>query len=332
MLELPLRVHIVRKADGTGGVKYNDLYDELQRVNELFAPGDIRFFLVSAPHYINDDYYADMFGERMNEIGEEYDQEGVINVYFVPKLSDSGGTTLCGLSRGFVPVVTEQWDKVFVATSCATNGSTLAHELGHYLSLHHTHAAVNGPATVNGTGCQFNGDQICDTPADPMLLGLVNEGCEYVGSMIDPNGEPYSPLTNNVMSYAPADCRSTFTQTQLNRMSFSVVYERSYLHSADTFRMMRLPEYEELPVTLSPNPSDGSAHVTIPVTPDDVSDVVISVYNLRGEEILSSVHGTDVHQRQQKPLQVDLGQLDSGIYLVSVSNGTLSGSQKLIVQ
>jgi hypothetical protein len=193
------------------------------------------------------------------------------------------------------------------------------------MSLLHTHT---GSAPANGSGCNLNGDQICDTPADPMLIGLVNGECEYVGGVTDPNGDPYSPLTNNIMSYAPPSCRQELTQMQLNRVLFSAMYERNYLESADTFHMERLPDYTELPVRLSPNPSIGFTQVSVDQVSDPGQTLTVAVYNLRGEEVHRQVRDED---HRDEAVNIDLTPFQKGIYFVSVSDGNLTGTQKLIV-
>jgi hypothetical protein len=328
-VQLPLKVHIVRYSDGSGGLKHNELFDEIQALNRHYAAAGVQFFLCDQPQYIDDDYFADMGGTQRQEITAQYDQNGAINIYFVPRLLASDDKTLCGLSYYFQPHLPEQRDHVFVATYCGSNGSTLAHELGHYLSLLHTHSTTNGTSTVNGSNCGLTGDQICDTPADPMLIGLVNDDCEYVGSVEDPNGDAYDPLTDNIMSYAPASCRSHFTQMQLNRIGYSALVERSYLGCSDTFMLERMPEFTELPIHVSPNPSAGFTRILVDQMPDAGRYLSVAVYNLRGEQLFGTVYDRAF---RRNATSVDLGGLEKGIYLVSVTDGNLSASEKLIVQ
>ena len=116
--------------------------------------------------------------------------------------------------------------------SCALNGSTLTHELGHYFSLYHTHGSTNNGTTtelVNGSNCTTNGDELCDTPADPNLSGVVNLNCEYTDTITDFNGDVYMPDTSNIMSYSLKVCRNSLSSEQYNRINFSAIYDRGYL-------------------------------------------------------------------------------------------------------
>lgn len=93
--------------------------------------------------------------------------------------------------------------------------STVAHELGHYLGLCHTHApTVDAVAELDDEGnpcaesCDVEGDGICDTPLDPGPLGCrVDETCGLVCEGRE------SPDASNVMAYYPT-CREGFTAEQ----------------------------------------------------------------------------------------------------------------------
>jgi len=99
--------------------------------------------------------------------------------------------------------------------------TTLAHEIGHFLGLCHTHqrdraiaAAVvlTEAGSVTCSECARTGDGICDTPVDPGL----DDGCVAGASPDDAcavscaSGDRPSP--NNLMSYYP--CRESFTEKQ----------------------------------------------------------------------------------------------------------------------
>jgi hypothetical protein len=95
--------------------------------------------------------------------------------------------------------------------------TTLAHELGHYLGLCHTHqrdrdnaaaVVVTEAGTVTCSECARTGDGICDTPVDPGL----DDGCvaDETCAVTCASGDRPSP--NNLMSYYP--CRERFTEKQ----------------------------------------------------------------------------------------------------------------------
>ncbi len=93
--------------------------------------------------------------------------------------------------------------------------STVAHEIGHYLGLCHTHApSVDAVVEVDADGtpcaddCTVEGDGICDTPTDPGPAGCaVSAACEAVCS------DDETPDVSNVMGYYPT-CRAGFSAEQ----------------------------------------------------------------------------------------------------------------------
>ena len=126
------------------------------------------------------------------------------------------------------------------------NQISLSHELGHCLGLLHTHTSTSPDNFTGSSGastcaedplqtlsnCETCGDCLCDTPADPNLDVGTNpsylDGCNYVGNATY-NGNPYNPLTNNLMSYA-GDCRNQFIPAQSLRMR-NFIENVSYLNN-----------------------------------------------------------------------------------------------------
>ena len=146
-------------------------------------------------------------------------------MYFLNSI-DNG--TLCGYTR-FPP----SSDRVFVAYDCVRGqGTTLEHELGHYFTLFHTHGKTNQGTTdelVDGSNCEGAGDNVCDTPADPNLLGQVTN-CAYSGTQTDVNGDVYKPQVENIMAYSPDQCQNLFTAGQYGRIRNGFENSRAYLN------------------------------------------------------------------------------------------------------
>jgi acetyl-CoA carboxylase beta subunit len=115
----------------------------------------------------------------------------------------------------------------------ALNGSTLAHEVGHWFGLMHTHGNLDNGTDelVNGSNCTDAGDLICDTPADPRLTGLVSSNCVYNPPSVAPrdaNGQLFAPETNNLMSYSLSQCRNRFSDGQVLIMQETYISLESY--------------------------------------------------------------------------------------------------------
>ena len=215
-----IAVHVVRYNDGSGGISAGNITTAIQQLKTAFS-GVTVIFTVTSTDYIDNTIHTNIDSlykvYRLWNAG--YWLPNVLNVYFVPSAYFNGIAEFPGRN-------------LIVVNSVATNGSTLAHEVGHNLYLRHTHSdAVNPPSNctpvtplelVNGSNCTAAGDYICDTPAEPFNCGSGISGyvytntCGYFGTFRDANNELYTPNTRNFMGYAPANCRNLFSAEQIN--------------------------------------------------------------------------------------------------------------------
>jgi hypothetical protein len=144
------------------------------------------------------------------------------------------------------------------AIDAGSSTSTLTHEIGHNLGLHHTHnpgrslfADNNGDCdkcnqesvsrskkqgigcfltSISDLKCEVNGDFLCDTPADPELVqnaNVVDLNCNYVAAQTDNWNDTWQPDERNIMSYSRRACRNVLTPQQtfvmiLNLPSFTL--------------------------------------------------------------------------------------------------------------
>ncbi|MBK6997372.1 MAG: hypothetical protein IPH31_21600 [Lewinellaceae bacterium] len=160
----------------------------------------------------------------------------VVNIYFADELTD-GSSTPTG-SASF-PLSGNRI--IFIRNSNALT-TTLAHEVGHYFGLYHTFGKNNNctrqDELVTGSNCDYSGDDVCDTPASP-CLGLTGEvdvaTCTYIGTRLDPLGQPYNPMVNNIMDYGPGSCQSTFTDGQIARMQYFLTHVYADLNCIQNF-------------------------------------------------------------------------------------------------
>ncbi len=229
---IPVKFHIIQKTDGTGGFDASNLSGMINNLNHKFAQSGVKFFQCGPVNYISNTNFYFFSSDEENTIAW-YEEQNVVNVFICKEIQISSGSTVCGYT--YLPPGP---DRIFVANHCADNGATLAHEFGHYFSLYHTHGKTNLGTTdelVNGSNCTFAGDDLCDTPADPNLSGLVSNVCQYTGTLTDSLGQVYSPLVNNIMSYSTSDCRNSFTPQQYNRIAASAELDRNYLECNSDF-------------------------------------------------------------------------------------------------
>jgi PKD repeat protein len=215
---VPIKAHIIRNDSGAGGLSESQLNAAIANMNTFYANAFLEFFLCDGINYINSSEYYDFETNEQDAMTAVHNLDNAINIYFTNSVvSSDSGSGLCGYA--YFPGGPEV---ILMDNSCAINGSTLPHEMGHFFALSHTHGGVNGTLTtelVDGSNCDTDGDFICDTPADPQLgYGNVNSSCNYVGSATDANGDNFIPQPLNIMSYSRKECRTLFTPGQYARI------------------------------------------------------------------------------------------------------------------
>lgn len=225
-VRMGITAHVIRRSDGTGGLTENQLEAALDIVNNFYSNSNIEFFFFGDVNFIDDDQFFDYDSDQEDAVASSRDIPNTINIYFANSLT-AGGSALCGYA--YFP---GNADRIFMDNSCTMNGTTLSHEIGHYLTLYHTHGKTNNGTTdelVDGSNCESAGDDICDTAADPNLSGKVNGSCQYSSNERDGNGDLFQPNTENIMSYAPQSCRRLFTNGQYERAFEGAVNFRDYI-------------------------------------------------------------------------------------------------------
>lgn len=236
---VPIRPHIFRRTNGTGGMTLNSLNNVLAITNKSYydnGSGIQFYFCGTSPDYIDNDalFAAFPYGDESSVSGR--DATDAMNVYFV-NLFDEAGL----LGYAYFPSSTLQSTRSFIRTgglSDQYNGNyVLNHELGHNFSLYHTfqgNTQTSASELVTrgaGANCTTVSDLLCDTPADPFgrtgaTTSVVN-GCEvYTGTITDPNGQPYSPQMGNIMSYYDG-CNPLFTAGQYGRIQGGLAVRQS---------------------------------------------------------------------------------------------------------
>jgi PKD repeat protein len=228
LVQIPVKIHVLRRSDGTGGISDQRVTDLIGEMNAEYAPANMEFFISGGINYINNTTFFDLDQSEENSVAGPNDVSNTINIYFSNTLT-AGPGGLCGYTR-FPPSA----DRIFMANGCSNNVTTMAHEMGHYFTLYHTHGKTNTGTTdelVARVNCDQLGDDLCDTPADPNLSGVQNgTTCAYVGGAVDAQGVPFQPLLDNFMSYGLDQCQDSFTQEQYDRIRVGFEFGRNYLN------------------------------------------------------------------------------------------------------
>jgi hypothetical protein len=226
---IPLTIHICRMSDGKGGLSLGQLDSAMLQMNAFYSTSGIQFFQYGEVIFIdNTSFFSIPDNQAIRDMlrGQAV-VANTVNVYF------TNLDSLCG--QGSFP--TDPIQGVLMNNDCAgtaSNLSSFAHELGHYLDLYHTHETAFGMECPDGGNCSTTGDRVCDTPADPDLTNRVT-GCTYNGGVSPPAGcgnvVQYAPQVANMMSYAPKNCRNMFTSGQITRMLATMTGSRKNLHT-----------------------------------------------------------------------------------------------------
>lgn len=218
-VSLGITIHIVETVQGFANIDIEKLYEELDAVNRFFSPSGISFFYCGAPRFIQGrGIYT--YDQARTELNNRNNEEGSINIYYMDEIGDTQLSSFaCGISQ--FPWRGKLRDRfIIMQKSCSTNGATLAHELGHFFGLLHTHETFRGRELVNGSNCETAGDLLCDTPADPNLGATGLNGCTYEANFVDANGDRYNPDPANIMSYSADRCQLRFSPDQHDLMNF----------------------------------------------------------------------------------------------------------------
>ncbi len=218
-VSIGITVHIVETVVGAANIEIQQLYDDLDAVNNFYSAANISFFYCGSPRFIQgQDIYT--YNEAATELNLRNAVDNTINIYYLDNIGDIQlSQSACGISQ--FPWRGDLRDRfILMQKTCGASAALLAHELGHYFGLFHTHETFGGRELVNGSNCANAGDLLCDTPADPNMGVTGLSGCTYNANLRDGNGDLYRPDPSNIMSYAFRQCRSRFSQDQNDLMNF----------------------------------------------------------------------------------------------------------------
>jgi len=313
---IPIKAHVIRNSNGKGGIEEYELEEAINDLNNSFSGAFLEFFLCNEINYINNSTFYNFKSSDEKELVEANYTSSVINIYFTNRIVNASDEDICGYTYN-----KQNYDVIIIQNDCATNNSSLAHEVGHYFSLIHTHGADNTNLTkelVNGNNCSSTGDEICDTPADPKLsYKNVNNFCRYIGTEKDANGDLFEPDTENIMSYAFKGCRSHFSNQQLARMYAYYISEKNYLMCVDSSNISETNNSTDF--NIYPNPILGDVVYAKAINTTEIFTYEIS--NLIGQ-VFSQ--GTLTSQ----PIHVD--HLASGTYLITIKNNHSKTIKRII--
>ncbi|OAV71888.1 Pregnancy-associated plasma protein-A [Bacteroidales bacterium Barb4] len=210
----PIKHHIVRKSDGTGGLNVSDIDKVMQELNDKYEKAYVKFYTYNDIDFIDSDIYYDYHEADEYPLMRKYNNEKAINIYYFHTITYRSGSTPDGYSH----FPDEEENFIAIKKQWVLESDIVIHEVGHFFGLYHTHETAFGKEKIDGSNSSYTGDMCRDTPADPRLsAAVVNDNCEYIGNL-EYDGLKYKPNTHNHMSYSRLECKDEFTNDQLARI------------------------------------------------------------------------------------------------------------------
>ncbi|MBK9272431.1 MAG: hypothetical protein IPM48_12635 [Saprospiraceae bacterium] len=252
---IPVNYHLAANADGSGRLRIANVFINLCAINRLFEPLEIQFYL----RHINFVNNFALYDDPISQIGTAWcnslanNNRNAVNIICarVANKNETGVLAFYSPSGDYI---------VSGNSSVNSNGTTLAHEIGHFFSLAHTFYGwestrytcntptpntvfinnqpvqveyVDPTKRINGQlVCKLAADGFCDTPADYNLGFGWAGGCVYNGCAVDPDNQPLDPDERNMMSYF-LSCLQNFSTEQIAAINRDYnSSQRNYLKAA----------------------------------------------------------------------------------------------------
>ncbi len=232
---VPVKIHIVRRSNGTGGLALANALADIAQANNLYSAVNFNFYQCGTVNYINSNTYfngitySTSASSTEHQMANAHKVSDALNVFYCPNTSPSTSWSSFPSYLG-----TNGKDWIIMKNTHSNNSSTFSHEVGHWFDLYHTHQGsenVTRNSSSSCYNCPTAGDLLCDTPADRGTS--FTSSCGYSGTATNScDGLAYAPIPTNIMSYASKPCRTNFTAGQINRMQLSYDNDRTAIHNA----------------------------------------------------------------------------------------------------
>ncbi len=229
LITMTVQPHIIRNSNGSGGLNPSQLFAIKTKLNNRFAQANITFIFCPTVYHNNTNWQTIQIGSlEERDLGEER-HSNKIDIFFIENTGLPDGW-------GWLPEYKAQGRDWIVMRNSSANTNIIAHEMGHYLGLLHTHETINGRENVERAivstcyNCHNAGDGFCTTAADFNLLGVPCVG--PINAPTDNCGQTYNPDRTNLMSYIAPGCLSSLSTEQIAEVRTVALTSRNYIYAS----------------------------------------------------------------------------------------------------
>lgn len=227
-----VRLYFIHSSKYNFDEKLQKFKDMLPSLNDKFKGANMGFVLDETVNLDLPEFYEINSGDRamIKKLcqRDRYDKR-YINIYFVEKILDEQGNEEGG--HAFFPDDIDRLNALLIQIGKVHKENTIAHELGHFFGLLHTHE--NFGIETDGVG----DDGISDTPPDPYEAVRAAKFEPCTDRLFPYKGQNYYLPKDNIMSYYDRHCPNldmSFSPDQLRFMRHTALYHKKNLQKDKT--------------------------------------------------------------------------------------------------
>ena len=225
-INLKLEVFVVLDDQGESNFENETLISNLSIVNTHFKKIGLSFAIGNVTIVPEYEYSILNSETEIAELEAKYSMQKKMNLFLLDGIELNADS-----SYGYTTYPLDTIHSNIFFRKDYLFGNNLTALFGSFFGLLNTYESIGGQEFVDGSNCLMAGDVICATYADPGGLPVyINDNCQYLGALLDPNGEYYLPSVANIMSDSPDNCKCLFTLEQYRRMKYYFKNYRNYLN------------------------------------------------------------------------------------------------------